>query len=181
MFWTRSRKEHDNLVLMTATSRHNKVSASDRKMAQLMSLPTTAMQLDNDDHENGDAADAVTVTSASTMSHTVVDTASSFALCTDAPHLDGSAGHLKVQRKCWLCKAQYGEVHHHYDQFCPDCARFNYRFVRASVTHVCCEIVAHGFVFMFLLYHMSYVHNIQQATNSCRPEGSSCLGYRWKG
>ena len=27
---------------------------------------------------------------------------------------------------CYVCKVKYREVHHFYDQLCPDCARFNY-------------------------------------------------------
>ena len=35
-------------------------------------------------------------------------------------HPDGK-GH------CYVCKARYDEIHHFYDQLCPDCARLNFR------------------------------------------------------
>jgi len=34
----------------------------------------------------------------------------------------GSAG-----RNCYVCKTDYTEIHHFYDQLCPACAEFNYR------------------------------------------------------
>ena len=33
---------------------------------------------------------------------------------------------LEDARGCYVCKADYVEVHHHYDSMCPDCARFNW-------------------------------------------------------
>ena len=53
-----------------------------------------------------------------------------------APDLKQSAGTLIRPRKCWLCKAAYTNVHHHYDQFCPECASFNYtkRQMKADLT-----------------------------------------------
>ncbi len=30
------------------------------------------------------------------------------------------------EQHCYVCKADYREIHHFYDQLCPDCAEFNY-------------------------------------------------------
>jgi NAD(P)-dependent dehydrogenase (short-subunit alcohol dehydrogenase family) len=38
------------------------------------------------------------------------------------------AAHTAEDTKhCYVCKEQYAEIHHFYDQLCPDCARLNYR------------------------------------------------------
>jgi NAD(P)-dependent dehydrogenase (short-subunit alcohol dehydrogenase family) len=31
-----------------------------------------------------------------------------------------------VERVCYICKSKYSELHHFYDQLCPDCAAFNF-------------------------------------------------------
>lgn len=39
-----------------------------------------------------------------------------------------SSGPAKVARQhCYVCKQNFQEVHHFYDQMCPDCAELNYR------------------------------------------------------
>lgn len=37
-----------------------------------------------------------------------------------------SPGPSVADRHCYICKAHYGEVHHFYDQLCPECAAFNF-------------------------------------------------------
>ncbi len=41
----------------------------------------------------------------------------------DAPD---SAGEAVREQNCYVCKRDYTEVHHFYDQMCPECAAFNY-------------------------------------------------------
>ncbi|MCB9896940.1 MAG: SDR family oxidoreductase [Planctomycetes bacterium] len=41
----------------------------------------------------------------------------------DAP---SSPGRLHEARSCYICKADYRDVHHFYDAMCPDCAEFNF-------------------------------------------------------
>jgi len=36
------------------------------------------------------------------------------------------AGELDEARKCYICKSRFTEVHHFYDQLCPECADFNF-------------------------------------------------------
>lgn len=42
---------------------------------------------------------------------------------------------LKSPRNCYVCKAEFRELHHFYDSMCPKCAEFNYqkRFQRAPM------------------------------------------------
>jgi NAD(P)-dependent dehydrogenase (short-subunit alcohol dehydrogenase family) len=41
--------------------------------------------------------------------------------------LDDPIGSETVEpQHCYVCKVKYREVHHFYDQLCPECARFNY-------------------------------------------------------
>jgi len=42
---------------------------------------------------------------------------------------------LKTPRNCYVCKAEFTQLHHFYDAMCPACARFNYekRFQTASL------------------------------------------------
>ena len=35
-------------------------------------------------------------------------------------------GHVSERRHCYVCKANYTQIHHFYDQLCPDCADFNF-------------------------------------------------------
>lgn len=39
----------------------------------------------------------------------------------EAPHTAAS-----VERVCYICKQRYAEIHHFYDQLCPDCATVNF-------------------------------------------------------
>ncbi|AZQ65316.1 SDR family oxidoreductase [Flammeovirga pectinis] len=43
---------------------------------------------------------------------------------------------LTKPRNCYVCKAEYTQLHHFYDQMCPDCGDFNYakRFQGADLT-----------------------------------------------
>ncbi|HXT68982.1 MAG TPA: SDR family oxidoreductase [Vicinamibacterales bacterium] len=42
--------------------------------------------------------------------------------------LEAEANPRRVDEKhCYVCKQQYSELHHFYDQLCPDCAALNYR------------------------------------------------------
>jgi len=36
-------------------------------------------------------------------------------------------GDLHEARKCYVCKAEFQQLHHFYDQMCPPCAEFNWR------------------------------------------------------
>ncbi len=42
---------------------------------------------------------------------------------------------LETPRNCYVCKAEFIQIHHFYDAMCPDCAQFNYekRFQTASL------------------------------------------------
>ncbi|MFH2058778.1 MAG: SDR family oxidoreductase [Pseudomonadota bacterium] len=48
---------------------------------------------------------------------------------------DVSEETLKTPRNCYVCKAEFKQLHHFYDTMCPECARFNYqkRFQTASL------------------------------------------------
>jgi hypothetical protein len=51
---------------------------------------------------------------------------SSSAVATTSPEAGETVDRTLLRaRKCWLCKAEYKQVHHFYDQFCPGCASFN--------------------------------------------------------
>ena len=39
---------------------------------------------------------------------------------------DASAERLESPRNCYVCKADYIELHHHYDSMCPPCATLNW-------------------------------------------------------
>ncbi|MBL7664726.1 MAG: SDR family oxidoreductase [Bacteriovoracaceae bacterium] len=45
-------------------------------------------------------------------------------------------GQLNSARNCYVCKDEYVDLHHFYDQMCPKCAEFNYqkRFQTADLT-----------------------------------------------
>ncbi|OHD14771.1 MAG: oxidoreductase [Spirochaetes bacterium GWB1_48_6] len=51
----------------------------------------------------------------------------------DEPQQTGH--HLNSPQNCYVCKAEYTQVHHFYDAMCPACAQFNYekRFQTASL------------------------------------------------
>ena len=34
---------------------------------------------------------------------------------------------LEDERKCYVCKSAYKELHHFYDQLCPDCGELNFK------------------------------------------------------
>lgn len=46
------------------------------------------------------------------------------------------AKHLNSPRNCYVCKAEFTQLHHFYDTMCPECADFNYakRFQTADLT-----------------------------------------------
>jgi NAD(P)-dependent dehydrogenase (short-subunit alcohol dehydrogenase family)/Zn finger protein HypA/HybF involved in hydrogenase expression len=39
---------------------------------------------------------------------------------------DGNIAHLRKERHCYCCKAQYTQLHFFYHRLCPDCAALNY-------------------------------------------------------
>jgi len=39
---------------------------------------------------------------------------------------DASRARLDAPRDCYVCKAEFVDVHHHYDAMCPDCASLNW-------------------------------------------------------
>ncbi|HEY0988490.1 MAG TPA: SDR family NAD(P)-dependent oxidoreductase, partial [Kofleriaceae bacterium] len=48
----------------------------------------------------------------------------------DTPDVEGGArapGRVETARLCYVCKAEFHELHHFYDQMCPPCAALNYR------------------------------------------------------
>ncbi len=49
---------------------------------------------------------------------------------------DSTLQTLKTPRNCYVCKAEFTQLHHFYDAMCPECAKFNYqkRFQTASLT-----------------------------------------------
>jgi len=46
-----------------------------------------------------------------------------------------NAHRLETPRNCYVCKAEFRQLHHFYDTMCPECAEFNYqkRFQTASL------------------------------------------------
>ena len=40
---------------------------------------------------------------------------------------EAAAPRVETARMCYVCKAQFHELHHFYDQMCPPCAELNYR------------------------------------------------------
>ena len=51
----------------------------------------------------------------------------SFGSAHDDAELDTRPrGHVSERRHCYVCKANYTQIHHFYDQLCPDCADFNF-------------------------------------------------------
>ena len=104
------------------------MSATDHKMLNFTPAPDPTLALDSAEPQPAEDADAAphpgTVSSA-------------------APTMGEGGGTLLRTRRCWLCKvrppavyhrrrvahesqAEYREVHHFYDQFCPSCADFNF-------------------------------------------------------
>ncbi|HWI20136.1 MAG TPA: SDR family oxidoreductase, partial [Vicinamibacterales bacterium] len=43
----------------------------------------------------------------------------------EEPSLPGEPA-PSVERVCYICKSKYSEIHHFYDQLCPECAAFNF-------------------------------------------------------
>jgi NAD(P)-dependent dehydrogenase (short-subunit alcohol dehydrogenase family) len=57
----------------------------------------------------------------------LVTTPNALPLPNDAADPRGPALRAAVaDRHCYICKAHYTEVHHFYDQLCPDCSAFNF-------------------------------------------------------
>jgi NAD(P)-dependent dehydrogenase (short-subunit alcohol dehydrogenase family) len=48
---------------------------------------------------------------------------------------ENKAKRLETPRNCYVCKAEFKQLHHFYDTMCPECAEFNYqkRFQTASL------------------------------------------------
>jgi NAD(P)-dependent dehydrogenase (short-subunit alcohol dehydrogenase family) len=44
----------------------------------------------------------------------------------DATAAGKAAVRLRAPQNCYICKADYSELHHHYDSLCPNCAAFNW-------------------------------------------------------
>ncbi|MCP4021466.1 MAG: SDR family oxidoreductase [Desulfobacteraceae bacterium] len=44
-----------------------------------------------------------------------------------APETPGRVNRLETARNCYVCKAEFTELHHFYDTMCPECAQFNYQ------------------------------------------------------
>ncbi|MEO7252458.1 MAG: SDR family NAD(P)-dependent oxidoreductase, partial [Arenimonas sp.] len=44
-----------------------------------------------------------------------------------ADDVDGEQRQSLAPQHCYVCKQKYSQVHHFYDQLCPDCAELNYR------------------------------------------------------
>ena len=40
---------------------------------------------------------------------------------------ENTADRLKTPRNCYVCKAEFTQLHHFYDAMCPKCAEFNYQ------------------------------------------------------
>ncbi|MFA5905720.1 MAG: SDR family oxidoreductase [Desulfobacula sp.] len=45
----------------------------------------------------------------------------------DRPGVETAGRRLESPRNCYICKAEFTELHHFYDALCPECAAFNYR------------------------------------------------------
>ncbi|MDA3851394.1 MAG: hypothetical protein PF447_08985, partial [Spirochaetaceae bacterium] len=48
-------------------------------------------------------------------------------ITTDLNHAGGDPTHLNSPRNCYVCKAEFTELHFFYDTMCPKCADFNYQ------------------------------------------------------
>ena len=42
-------------------------------------------------------------------------------------HKKDNAQRLETPRNCYVCKAEFRQLHHFYDTMCPECAKFNYQ------------------------------------------------------
>ncbi|WP_457554036.1 SDR family NAD(P)-dependent oxidoreductase [Desulfobacula sp.] len=56
-------------------------------------------------------------------------------ICGPKYEIENQAQELKTPRNCYVCKAEFTQLHHFYDTMCPKCAEFNYqkRFQTASL------------------------------------------------
>lgn len=139
----KERKAYDKVIVASTVMRKRKTEDADRKMLALAPPPDPLLCIDDD----GSSAAQIDETEGSEESHAPHDRdaqvdADSVSPAQQPPPLSAalepsaaeiaaaanatSARRLLRKRKCWLCKTPYDEVHFFYDQFCPDCAAFNY-------------------------------------------------------
>ncbi|MFH2090739.1 MAG: SDR family oxidoreductase [Pseudomonadota bacterium] len=45
----------------------------------------------------------------------------------EQPQAQASGKTLETPRNCYVCKAEFKQLHHFYDTMCPECAEFNYQ------------------------------------------------------
>lgn len=122
----RQRKHHDKEVVASTVMRKKKTRDTDRKMLGLVPPPDPMLCLD--EPSNGSES-SQTPNPSAVEEATSGDGSVSSQLLAHAPSRSGldPPRRLLRQRKCWLCKTSYEEVHFFYDQFCPSCADFNFR------------------------------------------------------
>eukprot|EP00038_Savillea_parva_P003919 m.132010 g.132010 ORF g.132010 m.132010 type:complete len:717 (+) comp11322_c0_seq6:135-2285(+) len=154
---SRQRKVHDKQVVASTVMRQRKTRDTDRKMLGMMLPPDPLLCLDatadsaapadgidadrvdngmqavgvgpNDDSQSG--ANAGGAPDGTRPAHAL---SKALEPEEDVAHAERAVPRrLLRKRKCWLCKTPYDEVHFFYDQFCPDCASFNYRKRKTEV------------------------------------------------
>ena len=152
-------KSHDKQILLSTTMRHNKLSALDRKMLKLTPGPDPSLALEYLEDAAADGAEATATTASAaaasssaggadsnsgfSSSRNEYASASSSSTLAAAAAAGGGGGAgdasaapartLIRSKKCFICKSEYREVHHFYDQFCPSCAELNWMKRESSV------------------------------------------------
>lgn len=171
----KERKAYDKVIVASTVMRKRKTEDADRKMIALAPPPDPLLCIDDDgssaahadetdgsgenhtlhDRDAGTDMDSVTPTlRPPPLSAALEPSAAEIAAAANAT----SARRLLRKRKCWLCKTPYDEVHFFYDQFCPDCAAFNYskRQSSADLTGRV-ALVSHGPVMAVYTFICTYI------------------------
>lgn len=120
--------DEQRFALFTAAGKISRPNRDEdrRRQKQARKLKTSAVDLDN----------------RKARSTTGIRTARDVPIFSAPLQITGTESSLPVSRKlaspqnCYVCKAEYTDVHFFYDSMCPSCADFNYRkrFQTASLT-----------------------------------------------
>ena len=128
-------RSHDKQILLATTMRHNKLSALDRKMLKLTPGPDPSLALEYlEDGGSGNGAGSADSASASASGAGGTDDLATIAAASAAAAAASTQPRkLLRSKKCFICKTEYRDVHHFYDQFCPSCAALNWMKRESSV------------------------------------------------
>lgn len=119
---TAAKREHDKQILAATWMRKKKVTDTNKKMSVFLPPPPVLGALTDSNAGQSSKVEEETVSAVAPVD--VFDGTNTGV--SENEDQNATAGKLRRKRKCWLCKAAYDEVHHFYDQFCPQCAAFNY-------------------------------------------------------